>query len=524
LSVAASLILDTESPSQVNPQMRKKRKLHNYDSLVPSSRQRLRADRTDELRSKLRVLKLASPAVPAVNVSNTQFKSVAQGDITSTGKPSANRLKEQWTQKRGHTISFAGLFVFTFLVYFRPYELFPTLSWLSKSAMVVALITIAAFVPAQLSLENRITAKPLEIKLVFGLLVTGLLSVPLALNPARAFQSFTEYLKVVVMFVVMVNVLRTPRRLTNLILLVLLASCVLSLGALNDYRLGNLALQGRRIAGVIGGLFSNPNDLALHLVTMIPISVGMMLGARSSFKKFLFLGCVVLLIAGMVATFSRGGFLGFICVTAFLVWKFAPRNRIVFGVVALTVVTATIAIAPGYRNRLSDINDASAVARTDDLKRSILVAVRHPVFGVGMDNYIIYSNANKATHNAYTQVAAEMGVIALLIYFAFLITPFRRLRQIEQATWSAKDKPPIYYLAIGLQASLVAYMVISFFASVAYLWYAYYIVAYCICVRRIHAGSSEDLTSAPEPNLSGDLLDNRRPALRPTMVGMYGER
>jgi len=146
---------------------------------------------------------------------------------------------------------------------------------------------------------------------------------------------------------------------------------------LNDYRLGNLALQGRRIAGVIGGLFSNPNDLALHLVTMIPISLGLMLGSRSSLKKCVYLGCALLLIAGMVATFSRGGFLGFICVIGFMVWK-PPRHRILFGVVAVTVVMATIAIAPQYRNRLSNINDASAVARTDDLKRSILVVGSTP--------------------------------------------------------------------------------------------------------------------------------------------------
>lgn len=504
--------------------MRNKRKLHNYDSLVPSSRQRQTAVRADKKQANLLVSKENSPGVTAGTFAKTQLNSKTQRDLTSTEESRAKGVKEPWIQKRGHAISFAGLFMFTFLVYFRPYELFPTLSWLSKSAMMVAIVTIAAFVPTQLSLENQITAKPTEIKLVFGLLLTGLLSVPLALNPARAFQSFTEYLKVVVMFVVMVNVLRTPRRLTNLILLVLLASCVLSLGALNDYRLGNLALQGRRIAGVIGGLFSNPNDLALHLVTMIPISFALMLGSRSSIKKCFYLGCAVLLIAGMVATFSRGGFLGFIGVISFLVWKFAARNRIVFGVVALTVVMATIAVAPGYRNRLSDINDASAVARTDDLKRSILVAARHPVFGVGMDNYIIYSNANKTTHNAYTQVAAEMGVIALLIYFAFLVTPFRRLRQIEQATWRAKDKPSIYYLAIGLQASLLAYMVVSFFASVAYLWYAYYLVAYCICVRRVYAGSLGELPPIPKPNFSEGALNNSCTALRPTPAGAHGGR
>jgi O-antigen ligase len=321
----------------------------------------------------------------------------------------------------------------------------------------------------------------------------------------------------------MVNVVRTRRRLTNLILLVLLASCVLSLGALNDYRLGNLALQGRRITGVIGGLFNNPNDLALHLVTMFPISFGLMLGSRSFVKKCLYLACALLLVAGMVATFSRGGFLGFVCVIAFLVWKFAPRNRIVFGVMALTVVTVAIAFAPGYRSRISNINDASAIARTDDLKRSILVAARHPIFGVGMDNYIIYSNVNKTTHNAYTQVASEMGVVALFVYIVFLVTPFRRLRKLEQSLRTDKSKLSIYYLAIGLQASLVAYMVVSFFASVAYLWYAYYLVAYCICVRRIHAGSFESAVSSHGPKPSASVLDHPYvsiPPIRPTLTGV----
>ena len=498
--------------------MPRKRKLQNYDSVVPSRRQRKLT--ANDVNGKLRLFK-QKPTTQVCRVAGARNISALQLKSPNEEPKRADLRKERWIQKRGHAITFAGLYVFTFLVYFRPYELFPTLSWLSKSALVVALITIAAFIPTQLGLENRITAKPLEIKLVFALVVTGLLSIPLALDPARAFQSFTEYLKVVVMFVVLVNVIRTPKRLTNLILLVLVASCVLSLGALNDYRLGNLALQGRRIAGVIGGLFSNPNDLALHLVTMIPISFGLMLGSRSFLKKCLYLGCAVLLMAGMVATFSRGGFLGFVCVVAFLVWKFAPRHRLVFGVVASVALVATIALAPGgYRNRLSNINDASAVARTDDLKRSIVVAARHPVFGVGMDNYIIYSNVNKTTHNAYTQVAAEMGVFALLVYVAFLVTPFRRLKRLEQATEKEKVKPSIYYLAIGLQASLVAYMVISFFASVAYLWYAYYLVAYCVCLRRIYAVSfPESHSNLPEVS----LLNTSNANLRPTNVALPGE-
>jgi len=348
------------------------------------------------------------------------------------------------------------------------------------------LITLAVFIPTQLGLENRITARPREVKLSFLLLLTGILSVPFALEPARALQSLIEFCKVVLMFIVMVNVLRTEKRLRALILLVMFASCVLSVAAVSDYLRGHLALEGRRIAGLIGGLFSNPNDLALHLVTMIPISLVLMIGSRGLIKKATYLVCSLILLAGLVATFSRGGFLGLMCVVAFMVCKLARRNRVIFGVLALVIILAAIGLAPSaYRSRISTTSDDSAIARTDDLKHSILIAVRHPLFGVGMDNYILYSNSNKATHNAYTQVASEMGLAALLIYVALLWVPFGGLRRIEERERSKRYKPPIYFLAIGLQASLVGYIVVSFFASVAYLWYVYYLVAYCICLRRI---------------------------------------
>jgi probable O-glycosylation ligase (exosortase A-associated) len=481
--------------------MFRKRQLRDYEPVTRPARGGLFAAEARD--NRWRPIAPVAPIAPEKTLKfPTQPTRVGPSEVVESGRldsaATSPLTAETWISKRGHALSYAGIFVFTFLVYFRPYELFPSLAWLSKSALVVAIFTLAVFIPTQLGLENRITAKPREIKLVFALVLTGILSVPFALEPTRAFLSFVEYLKVVVIFIVMVNVIRTEKRLQSLILLVLFVSCVLSLAALNDYRVGNLALQGRRIEGLIGGLFSNPNDLALHLVTMIPISLTLVLGSRGLINKGLYLVCSLLLMAGMVATFSRGGFLGFICVMGFLVWKLARRNRLIFGGVALAVILATIALAPSaYRSRITTTNDDSAVARTDDLKRSILVAARHPFFGVGMDNYILYSNLSKATHNAYTQVAAEMGAAGFLMYLLFLITPFKRLRKIEQATWSAKRKPRLYYLAVGLQASLVGYMVVSFFASVAYQWYVFYIIAYAICLGRICSHPTEDTRPGP---------------------------
>jgi len=42
-----------------------------------------------------------------------------------------------------------------------------------------------------------------------------------------------------------------------------------------------------------------------------------------------------------------------------------------------------------------------------------------------------------------------------------------------------------YYFAVGLQASIVSFMVSSFFGSIAYSWYIYYLIAYAVCFRRI---------------------------------------
>ncbi len=501
--------------------MSKKFQLNDYEPVTaaPHARQSYAPGADDWQRGR----SMPSAVVPI----NLHLPSAVNptGEVAPQLLADSSARTEKWSRKNGHALSFAGLFIFTFLVYFRPYELFPSLSWLSKSALVAAIGTLAVFIPTQLGLENRLTARPREVKLAFLLLLTGVLSIPLALEPARALQSFIEFCKVVLMFIVMVNVLRTEKRLRALILLVLVASCVLSTAALNDYVQGNLALQGRRIAGLIGGLFSNPNDLALHLVTMIPIGLVLMMGARGAVRKTVYLGCSLLLMAGLVATFSRGGFLGFMCVVAFMVWKLARRNRVVFGAIALTIVLATIPLAPSaYRSRMSDTSDDSAIARTDDLKRSILIAARHPLFGVGMDNYILYSNSNKATHNAYTQVASEMGLAALLIYVALLLSPFGDLRRIEAAARMAERNSTIYYLAIGLQASLVGYMVVSFFASVAYLWYVYYLVAYCICLRRIVSGETTPAVATSQPNETPHFLISGEPLKQPHAIAIQEGR
>ena len=418
---------------------------------------------------------------------------------TAPSRTQEKPLKETWIHKHGHTLSYAGVFLFTTLVFFRPYEFSPSLFWLSHVPFWVAVATLVCYVITQLGLENKITARPREVNLVLLLALLGIITIPLALEPGRAWNGFVEFLKVVLIFIVMINVVRTEKRLKRLWVLVLIATCILSINAVNDYRLGKLALQGLRIKGSIGGLFDNPNDLALHLVTMFPIALALSFTSRYVVVKIVYLITSLLIIGGIVVTFSRGGFLALIATASVLLWKLVRSSRWLIPPVAAVLLLSFLVFAPGgYKERLSTTGDESSMARFDDLKRSLYVTSRHPILGVGMDNYILYSNVNKSTHNAYTQVASEMGIAAAVLYILFILTPFKGLRSIQRKSFEVRPARAFYYASIALQASLVGYMVASFFASVAYLWYIYYLVAYAVSLRRIYDFAVErDLPTAP---------------------------
>jgi|SRR5215813_2293617 len=422
-----------------------------------------------------------SPVVPHSKSPNEMTTTSASPTAQAAATPPKTGMK------KGHALTFVAMFIFTALVYFRPYEVFPSLKWTSSSAFWMGLATLLIYVPMQLQLEEKITIRPREINLAVLLLIIALLSVPLATDRSLAWAGFIEFAKVILMFIILVNVLRTETRLRLLIHLILVVSCWMSIAAVNDYRLGRFSLPGERIEGIIGGLFDNPNDMALHLVTMIPITLALFWTSRHLLGKVIYPICMGLMVAGVVASFSRGGFLGLICATAFMVWRLARKNRTLFLVIAIIFFVGFVALSPGdFQTRLATTGDASSIQRQNDLKRSLFVALHHPLFGVGINNYRIYSNTEHATHNAYTQVGAELGLPAMIIYLMFLLAALKPLREIGNETKQTDPKSRFRYLAAGFEASLVGYMVASFFASVAFLWYLYYLVGYGICLARLY--------------------------------------
>lgn len=429
--------------------------------------------------------------------------------------------------KRGHVLSFAALFLFTIVLYGRPAEFYPSV-WTNSLALIVGIVTLLFFAATQVTLEGNLTTRPPEVNLVLLFMLTGLLSIPLAIDPAIAWSEFSAtFVRGILIFVVMINVVRTEARLKALLFLSVVTALVLSVQAINDYRLGLMTVEGYRAAGRGTGIFGNTNDMALHLVTMLPISVAFFFGARKPLRKAVHVACAAMMIFGILLSYSRGAFIGVLVAFVFFSLRIGSRSKFEIAVLLFAVSGAMILLAPsGYGDRLLSIvmpgldANGSADTRRGELFRSIYVALRHPLLGIGMGNYQPnMSYKGLVTHNSYTQVASEMGMTALVLYTIFIVTPLRKLSSIARDTFAVREDSHFYYLALGLQASLLVYMVSSFFLSVAYAWNVYYLVGYAVCFRRIYESSTgkvvkvEKRTSHSDAVRGSSILDSeRRPA------------
>lgn len=442
----------------------------------------------------------SSPVSPNVAARLTADEDISYSDQKKNEKERKKTLKSErllgsddWIVRNGHSITFIGIFLFTFFVFFRPYELIPGMDFLKSGAFLIAAATILIYVPTQLSAEGSLTILSTEVKCVLALTALALVTMPIARDPSLAWETFNDpFVKAVLIFIMMVNVVRTRRRLMILLWLSFTISVYISFTAITLYLRGEFKTEGYRVSIEMLGLFNNPNDLAMHLITMMPIIIALGLATRNILLRFFYFALCVLFLAASLVTFSRGGFLGLIVMSAILIWKLGRAQRLKYTLAGAVGGGLLVLLAPGnYGLRILSIffpaldPVGSADARREGLITSIIVTIRNP-WGIGIGNSVIFGHRNLQTHNAYTQVSSELGVLGLAAYLIFIVSAFRKLGAIEHTQMRANERDWFYYLAIGLQGSLAAFMVTSFFGSVAYIWYVYYLVAYAVAFRRIY--------------------------------------
>lgn len=400
---------------------------------------------------------------------------------------------DRWLVRNGHTLTYVGVFLFSFFVFFRPYELIPGMGFLSSGAFIIAVATLAVYLPTQFTTEGNITILTTEVKCILVMTFLALMLMPISRDFAAAWETFNDpFIKAVVIFIVIINVIRTRKRLVALMWISFSISIYMSYTAIAMYSRGEFKTEGYRVSIDVKGMFENANEMALHLVTMIPLMIALGMASKNKLAKAIYFSLTGLFLAANVVTFSRGGFLGLIASMSVLVWKIGRNNRVRTMAISLVVGLIFIIAAPGnYGIRLLSIfipgldPVGSSDLRKENLILSLIVTIRNP-WGIGIGNSPTFGVHNLETHNAFTQVSSELGLLGLAAYLIMMISPFRKLGAIERRQHEKGEYDWFFYLSIGLQASIVAYMVSSFFASIAYLWFIYYLIGYAVATRRIY--------------------------------------
>ena len=464
----------------------------------------------DRLRDQLRISRErltfnygAAKTVPSRDLAEAAI-AAATGPTFSTGPYAEPR---DW--------GYAGLLAFTTVVMMRPQDQISGLEALhiADICAVIAVVPMLLHRFARRLPVFRITAETVGL---FALGAVMLATVPFSIWPGGALATVTDsYLKALIVFILMMNTLTTPARLSQITWLILLCmGYVATLGVI-DYARGVNLLEGSgRLTGAVNGIFGNPNDLALTMVTFLPPAIVIALSRHDSIEKRLSAaGIAALMLATIVLTKSRGGMLGLVAELIVLVLM-GGKVRRGFPAILVGVLLLASPFAPSsFWSRMNSIVDeeqdareftGSREARRIVMQEGINVFLERPFTGVGAGQFQNYNPPGRRepwreTHNALIQVASETGIFGLLA-FSFLIVrcamaavATRRMlwRAARSSTAAvdlvlpASDRKSLYAHTTAMTASLAGWFVGAMFDSVAYGWTFYYLLALVMAAREL---------------------------------------
>jgi O-antigen ligase len=187
------------------------------------------------------------------------------------------------------------------------------------------------------------------------------------------------------------------------------------------------------------GTIGNSNDLAAHLLLVLPFLLYFVMGrSRAMLTRVIALGLITYGLWVILETASRGAVVALMLVGLCVLARATPMQRIALFVGCLVLGTGLIAILPGpTAARLGTLvggenkeADESADSRWYLFKKSVEYTMEHPIVGVGPNEFANYEGKASlaqgqhgnwhATHCAFTQVSAECGIPALLFFAAAL--------------------------------------------------------------------------------------------------------
>jgi O-antigen ligase len=226
----------------------------------------------------------------------------------------------------------------------------------------------------------------------------------------------------------------------------------------------------------VRGLYGSPNNLALYLGRIFPLSIAVAAwwseskegGTSRPSRRWLYGLAALLMAAALFLTYSRGAWL--VGVPAAILFLAAARGRRTFllvlgGLIVVALVVVSLA-GVGRLTSLLDTGQGTTFFRLQLWQSSWSMIRDHPLLGVGLDNFLYHYRTHYVLptaweefnlshpHNLVFDFWLRLGLPGLLVIFVLLGTLFRRGWQLYRQLSNSNDG----VLILGLLAGMVNFV------------------------------------------------------------------
>jgi O-antigen ligase len=397
----------------------------------------------------------------------------------------AETVENVWPKRKKEILSGAFFWLSAFYVVYcaRPADFIPVLDAVPL-AKITALMALLGLVAAAGKAPRRFKDLPIEASYLLALII--LLFVSAVFSPVwrgGALATTLDFAKAYMVWVLAFMLVTTLKRMRRIIFIQSASVIVICFVAI---------AKGHsipRLNGVVGGFYSNPNDMAFAIVLSLPFCLAFLLTAKTGVRKALWCAGMLVMATALVLTASRAGFIDLVVAGTACLWHFGVRGKrlyliaatLFFGALLLLLAGRTLVVrfAAISEDSVNSGIEESAHESFEERKllmvRAVEAIATYPILGVGAGNFAEYGGLWKDVHASYLQVAAEGGIPVLILYLMFFSRGFANLRRLSQM----KDLDPETVLFLGaLKGSLIGFVVGACFAPEGYQFFPYFTVCY----------------------------------------------
>ena len=301
-------------------------------------------------------------------------------------------------------------------------------------------------------------------RMMLGFGVWQTLSYLNANDMTRAAPYYEEFAKILVMYLLSTQVLRSVGQIRVLYLVVLGALAYLAFEFLQIYyTTGYLVLYRRGFSDL------DNNGAALMLAMGVPLCF-FAWEFTAGYHRWLYLAVIPVIAEVVMSSYSRGAMLSALAVAP-LYLLYSRKRRFLLAVFAAAAVAVPVVAGKEIKARFFSASEGSA----DDSFASRLVswdcarriANDYPVFGAGIrcSNLLTLDYGadlfGRTIHNQYLQIAADSGWVGMAWYLALVGTAFGAMWKARRRLWRQTDPESVRTVALlgGVELSLATFMV-----------------------------------------------------------------